>query len=46
MGEGFGVVTGHGALELVEVQLAGKKPMPAGLFARGQRNLVGGLLST
>jgi methionyl-tRNA formyltransferase len=46
MGEDVGVVTGQGALELVEVQLAGKKPMPAGLFARGQRDLVGGLLGT
>ena len=46
MGEDVGVVTGQGALELVEVQLAGKNPMPAGLFARGQRDLVGGLLGT
>ena len=46
MGEGIGVVTGQGALELAEVQLAGKKPMPAGLFARGQRDLVGGILGT
>jgi methionyl-tRNA formyltransferase len=46
MGEGIGVITGQGALELVEVQLAGKNPMSAGLFARGQRDLVGGLLST
>ena len=46
MSEDVGVVTGQGALELVEVQLAGKKPMPAGLFARGQRGLVGGLLGT
>jgi methionyl-tRNA formyltransferase len=41
---GIGVVTGQGVLELMEVQLAGKKPMPAVLFARGQRNLVGGVL--
>jgi methionyl-tRNA formyltransferase len=46
MGEGIGVITSQGALELVEVQLAGKKPMSAGLFARGQRDLVGGLLGT
>ncbi|NIV40462.1 MAG: methionyl-tRNA formyltransferase [Anaerolineae bacterium] len=46
MGGGIGVVTGQGVLELIEVQLAGKKPMPAGLFARGQRDLVGGFLGT
>ena len=44
MGEGIGVITGQGALELVEVQRAGKKPMPAGLFARGQRDLMGGIV--
>jgi methionyl-tRNA formyltransferase len=44
VGVGLGVVTGKGALELHEVQLAGKKPMPAGQFARGQRDLVGGRL--
>jgi methionyl-tRNA formyltransferase len=44
MGTGIGVVTGAGALQLLEVQLAGKKPMPAGQFARGQRDLVGGQL--
>ena len=41
---GIGVVTGEGVLELLDVQLAGKRPMPAELFARGQRNLVGGIL--
>jgi methionyl-tRNA formyltransferase len=44
IGEGIGVVTGQGVLELIEVQLAGKKPMPAALFARGQRDLGGGFL--
>ena len=44
--EGAGVATGQGVLELIEVQLAGKKPMPAGLFVRGQRDLVGGMLGT
>ena len=44
MGKGVGAITGLGALELLEVQLAGKKPMPGGLFARGQRDLVGGVL--
>jgi methionyl-tRNA formyltransferase len=41
---GLGVATGQGTIELVEVQLAGKKPMPADVFARGQRDLVGGTL--
>jgi methionyl-tRNA formyltransferase len=42
--EGFGAITGQGLLEIREVQLAGKKPMAAELFARGQRDLVGSLL--
>jgi methionyl-tRNA formyltransferase len=42
--EGLGVATGLGLLELVEVQLAGKRPMAAGEFARGQRGMVGGVL--
>jgi methionyl-tRNA formyltransferase len=46
MGTGIGVITGAGALELLEVQLAGKKPMPAGQFTRGQRDLLGGHLGT
>lgn len=46
MGEVIGVVTGQGMLEMLEVQLAGRKPMPAGQFARGQRDLVGGVLGT
>ena len=40
---GIGVVTGQGLLELLEVQLAGKRPMPAEVFARGQRDLLGSL---
>jgi methionyl-tRNA formyltransferase len=44
IGKGIGVITGQGVLELIDVQLAGKKPMPAALFARGQRDLVGGFL--
>jgi methionyl-tRNA formyltransferase len=43
--DGIGVVTGQGMLVLLEVQLAGKRPMLAGVFARGQRDLVGGFLS-
>jgi methionyl-tRNA formyltransferase len=46
LGAGLGVITGKGALELHQVQLAGKKPMPAGQFARGQRDLIGGQLGT
>lgn len=41
---GICVVTGEGLLELVDVQPAGKHPMPALAFARGQRDLVGGCL--
>ena len=42
--DGVGVVTGQGLLELLEVQLAGKKPMAAGPFIRGQRLIVGEVL--
>jgi methionyl-tRNA formyltransferase len=38
---GLGVVAGQGLMELLEVQLAGKRPMAADLFARGQRDLIG-----
>jgi methionyl-tRNA formyltransferase len=38
---GLGVIAGQGVLELVKVQLAGKKPMAADLFAHGQRDLMG-----
>ena len=41
---GLGVATGKGTLELLQVQLAGKKPMGASIFARGQHGLLGGLL--
>ena len=41
---GIGVVTGQGVLVLLEVQQAGKKPMVADLYARGQRDLVGSVL--
>jgi methionyl-tRNA formyltransferase len=44
--DGFAVVTGDGLLEVLEVQLAGKKPMAAALFARGQRYLIDSVLGT
>ena len=46
LGAGMGVITGDGVLELSEVQLAGKRPMVAGAFARGQRDLIGSILGT
>ena len=39
--ESLGVLAGQGLLELIVMQLAGKRPMPAGEFARGQRGLGG-----
>jgi methionyl-tRNA formyltransferase len=44
--DGFGVVTGKGLLEVLEVQLAGKKPVAAGPFVRGQRPLIDSVLGT
>ena len=44
--DGFGVVTGQGLLEVLEVQLAGKKPVAAGPFVRGQRHLIDSTLGT
>jgi methionyl-tRNA formyltransferase len=43
---GVGVVTGQGLLQLVEVQLAGKRAITADQFARGQRGLIGGMLGS
>ncbi|MGQ9492950.1 MAG: methionyl-tRNA formyltransferase [Anaerolineae bacterium] len=39
------VVTGEGLLILEEVQLAGKRPLTAREFVRGQRDFVGSLLT-
>jgi methionyl-tRNA formyltransferase len=44
--DGFGVATGHGLLEVLDVQLAGKKPVAAGPFVRGQRRLIDSTLGT
>lgn len=41
IGKDIGVATGKQILVLDEVQLAGKRPMSAGEFARGQREFVG-----
>jgi methionyl-tRNA formyltransferase len=43
-GRAVRVQCGAGALELLEVQLEGKRPMPAAEFARGQRAFSGALL--
>jgi methionyl-tRNA formyltransferase len=39
-----GVETGEGVLGLLNVQLEGKRAMPAGEFLRGQRDVVGDTL--
>jgi methionyl-tRNA formyltransferase len=44
--DGFGVVTGQGLLVVLEVQLAGKKPMAAGPFVQGQRHFIDSTLGT
>ena len=41
MGGGFGVVCGEGALEILDAQLEGRKPMSGADLARGQRGLIG-----
>ncbi len=40
----IGVVTGHAVLELLEVQLAGKRALPIAEFVRGQPKFVGSVL--
>lgn len=39
-----GVVSGEGALELLEVQLAGRRAMPIEEFVRGQPKFIGSIL--
>ena len=41
---GFGIGTGDGVLEVLSVQLEGKRVMPAAEFIRGQRQLIGEVL--
>jgi methionyl-tRNA formyltransferase len=41
---GIGVITGEGVLQLIDVQLAGKRALTAQQFARGQRGLLGDVL--
>ena len=43
-GRGVGVQTGDGVLQLLSVQLEGKREMSAKEFVRGQRDFVGALL--
>ena len=43
---GIGVGAGAGILELLVVQLAGKKPLSAETFVRGQRSFLGSRLGT
>jgi methionyl-tRNA formyltransferase len=38
------VITGEGTLQLLDVQLSGKRAVTAEQFARGQRTLIGGVL--
>ncbi len=45
IGKDIGVATGKGILLLHEVQLAGKRAITAGEFARGQREFVGSHLA-
>jgi len=44
LADGMAVATGEGSLRLEEVQLAGKRPMDAVAFLRGQRDFVGSRL--
>ena len=44
--DGVGVITGQGALKLLEVQLAGKRAMTIEDFMRGQRGFVGSVLGS
>ncbi len=39
------VVTGEGALLLLHLQMAGKRPMEGDIFLRGQRTVLGAVLT-
>ncbi len=41
---GAAVVAGQGALQLLEVQMAGKNPLPIEAFLRGRRDFIGAML--
>ena len=41
---GFGIKTGSGVLEILMVQLEGRRPMAADQFLRGKRQLIGDML--
>ncbi len=43
-GEGLGVYCGQGALEILELQLEGKKPMNAKEFLNGYPKIIGSIL--
>lgn len=40
------VITGDGALELLQVQMAGKRPMSGDVFVRGRKDVVGATLGS
>jgi methionyl-tRNA formyltransferase len=42
--DGAAVATGEGALQLVEIQLAGKRAMPVEVFLHGQQDFIGSTL--
>ncbi|MDD4859831.1 MAG: methionyl-tRNA formyltransferase, partial [Dehalococcoidales bacterium] len=43
-GNGLGIGTGDGVLNISELQLEGKRAVSAGDFLRGQRNFIGSVL--
>jgi methionyl-tRNA formyltransferase len=44
VGKGAVVETGEGVLELLSLQLEGRRPLPIEEFLRGQRDFVGSVL--